>query len=266
MAFPRSLDTKAMAEYVTRHFVWDRRGVAFPSSPLPKDFQALYPNFELAVANEAAEYYELPELPQVIFYAMLLDETERLGVVQGRALRSLESALVELRWSTFESWVWLYSDRIFEAQFRLMAGSGESSRVRRPGEGSERDGRLREGVLCLALEESFASASSPSQRLLRPMPTLSLSEGEGEGAAADFEFPEMPSSWAWCTVFTEGLKSALVGLRWSTFEVWMSCVNHVLRVAQLQQPVDEVEVCGLLDGQGEGSGSNGSPARSNDQG
>jgi len=32
----------------------------------------------------------------------------------------------------------------------------------------------------------------------------------------------------------EGLKSALVGLRWSSFEVWMSCFDHVLREAQLQ--------------------------------
>ena len=47
--------------------------------------------------EEAAEDYELPELPQVIFYAMLLNEAERLGVLQGRLLQTLESALTELR-------------------------------------------------------------------------------------------------------------------------------------------------------------------------
>jgi len=99
-----------MGEYVTRHFTWDRRRVTFPLSPLPKDFQALCPSFELAVAEEAVEYYELPKLPQVIFYAMLLNEVERLGVLQGQALRSLESTLIELRWSTFESSIWLYGD------------------------------------------------------------------------------------------------------------------------------------------------------------
>ena len=78
---PRSLDTKAMAEYVTRHFAWDRCGVAFPPSPLPKDFQTLCPGFELAVAKEAAEYYELLELPQVVFDAMLQNNAERLGVL-----------------------------------------------------------------------------------------------------------------------------------------------------------------------------------------
>ena len=36
--FPYSLDTKAMGEYVIRHFTWDCCGIAFPPSPLPKDF------------------------------------------------------------------------------------------------------------------------------------------------------------------------------------------------------------------------------------
>ena len=60
---------------------------------------------------------------------MLLNEDERLGVVQGRSLQSVELALIELHWSTFKLWVWLYGDRIFEARFRLKVGSGESSRT-----------------------------------------------------------------------------------------------------------------------------------------
>ena len=88
---------------------------SFPPSPLPKDFQTLCPGFELAVAERAAEYYGLSELPQVIFYAMLLNEAEGLGVLQGQVLRSLESAITELCWSAFKSWVWLFGDRIYEA-------------------------------------------------------------------------------------------------------------------------------------------------------
>ncbi|KAJ8445040.1 hypothetical protein Cgig2_022560 [Carnegiea gigantea] len=137
MAFPRSLDTKTMGVYVNRHFAWDRHGVAFPSLPLSKDFQALCLSFELAVAEEASEYYELPELPQVIFYAMLLNEAERLGVVQRQSPQSLELPLIVLRWSTFKSWVWLYGDRIFEAQFRPKVRSGESSRTSQWEDGSE---------------------------------------------------------------------------------------------------------------------------------
>ena len=63
MAFTRSLSTKEMAEYVIRPFAWDRRGVAFPPSPLRKDFQALRPSYELAMAEEAAKEYEILEFP-----------------------------------------------------------------------------------------------------------------------------------------------------------------------------------------------------------
>ena len=84
MAFPRSLVPKAMGEYITRHVAWDRRGIAFPLSPLLKDFQTLCPGFELTVGEQAAKYYELPELRQVIFYAMLQYKAERLWVLQDR--------------------------------------------------------------------------------------------------------------------------------------------------------------------------------------
>ena len=89
------------------------------------------------MAEDAAKYYELPELPQVIFYTILLNEAKRLGVLQGWALRSLESALIELRWSIFESWFWLYGDQIFEARFRPKVGSRESSRTSRLEKGME---------------------------------------------------------------------------------------------------------------------------------
>ena len=61
--------------------------------------------------------FELPELPQVIFYATLLNKAERLGVLPGRTLCIMESGLIELRWSTFEVWVWQNGDRILEARF-----------------------------------------------------------------------------------------------------------------------------------------------------
>ncbi|KAJ8420628.1 hypothetical protein Cgig2_027118 [Carnegiea gigantea] len=73
-------------------------------------------------ACAAAEYYELSELPQVIFYATLLDEVEKLDVLHGPRLRSLEVALTELHWRAIESWIWLFGDRIYEAQFRPKSG------------------------------------------------------------------------------------------------------------------------------------------------
>jgi len=84
MAFPHSLNTGGMAEYVAYHFEWDRCGAAFLPSLFPKDFQALCPSYELAVAEEAAWRFELFELPQVIFYAMLLNKLRGWGSCMGR--------------------------------------------------------------------------------------------------------------------------------------------------------------------------------------
>ena len=96
-----------------------------------------------------AEDYEVPQLPQVIFYAMVLNEAERLGVLHRQALRTLESALTELCWSAFEPGVWLYGDQIFNAWFRRKAALEESlradlqeegSKVEAKGEGSASEG------------------------------------------------------------------------------------------------------------------------------
>jgi len=79
------------------------------------------------VAKEAAQCFELPELPQVIFYAMLLNDVERLGILHGQTLRIIKSALTKLRWSTFEVWVWHNGDRILEVRFREEVEQKEES-------------------------------------------------------------------------------------------------------------------------------------------
>ena len=86
-----------MSEFVIRHFQWNRRGETFPPSHFPKDFRSLCLDFDLAMAEQVAAYYELPELPQAIFCTMLLNEAEKLGVLHGPRLRSLDVAFIELR-------------------------------------------------------------------------------------------------------------------------------------------------------------------------
>ncbi|KAJ8426194.1 hypothetical protein Cgig2_008911 [Carnegiea gigantea] len=108
------------------------------------------------MAEQAAAYYELPELPQAIFYAMLLNEAEKLGVLHGPRLRSLEVALTKLRWGAFESWIWLFGDRVYEARFCLKSSSKEGTRADRQGETSNRgaaDGAASEGTASLGREE-----------------------------------------------------------------------------------------------------------------
>ncbi|KAJ8427499.1 hypothetical protein Cgig2_028170 [Carnegiea gigantea] len=214
MAFPHSLSTGEMAEYVTYHFEWDRRRVAFLPSPLLKDFSALCPSYELAVAKEAARHFELPELPQVIFYAMLLNEVERLGVLHRRTLR-------------------LNRDRIFEARFwAKVEQKEESSRAGQEEEGSEAE---RE-------EESLATegAASPSddnklergqererrqreslcwRRATRPpRPLLNnyqdlcpcFSLPGAERAALDFELPEMVQAMFYIILLNDAIELGIV--------------------------------------------------------
>ncbi|KAJ8426095.1 hypothetical protein Cgig2_006576 [Carnegiea gigantea] len=186
---------------------------------------------------------------------MLLNEAKRLGVMQRRALRSLESALIELHWSTFESWVWLYGDRIFEAQFRPKVGSAESSGTGREEEGSE-------GKWYKAWRERSTYSFSP---VTMAFPPLYDNREMAEHVRESFV-------WHWRRALSSprdvlrhaieggrrvgrgkrfyGRRSEidLVGLRWSSFEVWMGCVDHELREAQLPQQAVAVEARGPLDG------------------
>ncbi|KAJ8424355.1 hypothetical protein Cgig2_015739 [Carnegiea gigantea] len=140
----------------------------------------------------------------------------------------------------------------------------------------ESDIRSCAGVLCLVLEESFASASSASRRF--PPLCLCFSLPEAESAAADFELPEMVQAIFYDMLLSEaiklgvlrdfiakGMKSALGDLRWSSFKVWMSCVDHELTEPQLRRQAVAVEVCGPPYGREESCGSNDPPALSIDE-
>ncbi|KAJ8425534.1 hypothetical protein Cgig2_021339 [Carnegiea gigantea] len=164
---------------------------------------------------------------------MLLNEAERLGVLQGQTLQSFESALTELRWSAFESWIWLFGDRIYEARFRPKGSLGENSGA----------GRQEESLGRRTADEDLAPEKVTFYAML-------LNEEVELGVAHDFT--------------AESMKSSLIGLRWLTFEVWMDCADHALRGAQLHRPADEVEVHGSQDEEEEGSGSTGPPAPSSD--
>ncbi|KAJ8449176.1 hypothetical protein Cgig2_027178 [Carnegiea gigantea] len=70
---------------------------------------------------------------------MLLNKAKTLRVLYGRALRMLELAHTELHWITFESWVWLYGDRIFEAP--VPDEGGTKGRLRGRSTGTRLGGR-----------------------------------------------------------------------------------------------------------------------------
>ncbi|KAJ8433988.1 hypothetical protein Cgig2_012681 [Carnegiea gigantea] len=296
-----------MVAYIIRHFTWDRHGFAFPPSPIPKDFQALCPSYELVMAEEAAEDYEIPKLPQVIFYTMLLNEAE--GSCMGER---------------FESWGQPLQSFVGTP---LSCGCGCMMTVSsKPGSGRGRHQRKAQGPVnrerarrrsrrartqpqrgrppCLTMKSGVSilpeevvqrdkrehrersvhpfslllwhflpftmlgrwlimRASRPPRPLPEDFHTICprFSLPKAEGAAADFELPKMVQATFYAILLNEavelgvvrgfmaeGLKSALVGLRWSSFEVWMSCVDHELREVQLRWQAILVEVRGPLDG------------------
>jgi len=65
---------------------------------------------------------------------MLLSEAEELGVLHGLRLQALEVAHTELRSGAFESWIWLFGDRVYEARFHPKSSSDEGARAGCEGE------------------------------------------------------------------------------------------------------------------------------------
>ncbi|KAJ8435834.1 LOW QUALITY PROTEIN: hypothetical protein Cgig2_003857 [Carnegiea gigantea] len=278
MAFPRSLKTGEIAEYDAYHFEWDRRGVAFPSLPLPNDFQALCPSYELAIAKEATQCLELLELPQVIFYVMLLNKVERLGT-----LCITESALTELHRSTFESWPGCEeessnAERVAFSSNDDEQGEAGQEEVASPSNDDKQDilfqggimegnkrGREREGPshtpfimafpplhesreMANFMRESFRSAA----RLPHPLPDdyqdlcPRFMLPHAERVALEFKLPEMATFYAMLLndavklgtasgFLAVDLKLALEGLRWMSFEAWLSCTSRDLWEARLRQ-------------------------------
>ncbi|KAJ8423077.1 hypothetical protein Cgig2_003583 [Carnegiea gigantea] len=114
-----------MAEYVIRHFTWDRLRFAFPPLPLQKDFQALYPSYELAVAKEAvamevarryAHDSQVPYMVPVIFYGMIIDDAAELGLSHRLTMNVVMWAMRKLEWSPVEAWLEDNDQRLQRAQ------------------------------------------------------------------------------------------------------------------------------------------------------
>ncbi|KAJ8438374.1 LOW QUALITY PROTEIN: hypothetical protein Cgig2_006292 [Carnegiea gigantea] len=260
MTFPHFLSTKEMTEWVVYHFEWDRRGVVFPSSLLPKDFPALCPSYELAVAEEATGRFKLPELPQVIFYAMLLNEAERMGVLHERTVRIMESAFTELRWTWFRAKAEPKeeSSRAGQQEEDLEAEGGTT--------GEKRQGELGTppSPFMMAFpplhdtremaDFRWRRATRPPRPLLEDYQDLRLrfSLPEAKEAALDFGLPEMVTFHTMLLndVIKLGIvsgfivKSTLVGLRWTCFEAWMSRTINELRKEKLRQRPVVVEARG----------------------
>ncbi|KAJ8435866.1 hypothetical protein Cgig2_028574 [Carnegiea gigantea] len=289
MAFRRSRSTSEMAQYVVCNFKWDRRRAAFPPSPLPNYFQALGPSYNLAVTEGAARCFKFPELPQVIFYAMLLSKAKRLRVLHRWTLYIMESALIVFRWGTCESWVWLNGDRILEARpskrMRARTPKGppplRTMTSRRRDSEEEKIEREREKVSLarplLAWCSLFfttpgrwltLSATRPPRPLLDNYQDLCprFALPDAERTTLDFELPEMVQAIFYATPLNDAVKLGVVsgpmaidlkltleGLRWSPFKSYLGRSSRGLMEAQFHQRTPSDGARELADDQEESS-------------
>ncbi|KAJ8422363.1 LOW QUALITY PROTEIN: hypothetical protein Cgig2_013549 [Carnegiea gigantea] len=230
-----SRNTSEMAQYVICNFVWDRHGVSFPLLPLPNDFQVLCPSYELAVTEEADQCFQ--------YYP---SKAERLGVLHKRTLRIMESALTELRWSTFEAWVWQNGDRILEARIWEEAEQEEESwdakgaafpssddkllrhtLLGRDSEEEKKRGGEKEGALLapfimafpplhdtkemagfVALEECHAPTRPLPDDYRDLCPRFTLSDAKR--AVLDFELPKMVQATLYAILLNDALELGIV--------------------------------------------------------
>ncbi|KAJ8442013.1 LOW QUALITY PROTEIN: hypothetical protein Cgig2_033777 [Carnegiea gigantea] len=96
MAFPPIHNTTEMANYVRETCIWHWKSTSRPLHPLPEDFHVLRPHFSLAEAEGAAVEFELPEIVQAMFYAMLLNDAFKLGMAHEYTAESIKSSLVHV--------------------------------------------------------------------------------------------------------------------------------------------------------------------------
>ncbi|KAJ8438780.1 hypothetical protein Cgig2_009898 [Carnegiea gigantea] len=162
-----------------------------------------------------------------------------MGVLHGRMLREMESALTELRWSTFESWVWLYGNRIFEARFWAKAEPKEdSSRARQQEEDSEAEQRD---------ESSATEGWPPLLMMISRSQNFRLKEPRSEFADAT-HISKMVQINFYAMVINDAAELRLVNretrgslmldlqeLRWDIIEAWLLSIGERLKDTQVRE-------------------------------
>ncbi|KAJ8434534.1 hypothetical protein Cgig2_004300 [Carnegiea gigantea] len=88
--------TEQVADYMKETFNWHLRGA-----------HELCPYFNLVVAEEVTQDFCIPEMIQAVFYAMLVNEAQELGVLSRDLAEHLKSCLEGLRWYMCEAWLQL---------------------------------------------------------------------------------------------------------------------------------------------------------------
>ncbi|KAJ8429798.1 hypothetical protein Cgig2_015630 [Carnegiea gigantea] len=128
MAFPLFHNTMEMADFVRVSFRWRWRSTTCPRRPLLVDYQDLCPQFTLSDVERAALDFELPEIVQATFYAMLLNDAVKMGIVSNFPIIDLKLTLEGLRWTSFEAKLSRSSSDLREARPRQRTLPSEARR------------------------------------------------------------------------------------------------------------------------------------------
>ena len=103
MAFPPFRDTEEMVYHIRETFKWHLRMASRPPRQLLEVYRDSCSSFTLSDAEEAARYFNIPEIVQATFYVMLLNDILELSVVSRDMAGGLKLTHKGLRWTTFES-------------------------------------------------------------------------------------------------------------------------------------------------------------------
>ncbi|KAJ8435117.1 hypothetical protein Cgig2_020760 [Carnegiea gigantea] len=105
MVFSDFLSTEQAADYIRETSKWHLRGVVRPPRPLPANYHKLRPYFDLVVVEEAARDFRILEMIQAIFYAMVVNEALKLGVLSRDLAEHLKLCLEGLQRYMCEAWL-----------------------------------------------------------------------------------------------------------------------------------------------------------------
>ncbi|KAJ8449158.1 hypothetical protein Cgig2_027160 [Carnegiea gigantea] len=109
-------DIEEMASYVRETFRWHLRGALRPSQPLLKNYKDLCLRFTLSDTEEAVSDFNIPEMVQATFYAMVVNDALELDAMS-RDMASPKG----LQWLIFESWLRINKHALLGAQLHGQA-------------------------------------------------------------------------------------------------------------------------------------------------
>ncbi|KAJ8431149.1 hypothetical protein Cgig2_026746 [Carnegiea gigantea] len=115
--FPNFASTEQAIEYACDHFRWALRD---PLAPGPRlllsDYHGLCPRFDLGAAARYAHDSNTPEMVQIIFYAMVIDDAAKLGLSRRLTMDCVMWAMRTPDWGPVEAWLGGNGRRLRRAQ------------------------------------------------------------------------------------------------------------------------------------------------------